>query len=178
MRVWKNRSKKEYIVKTAGIKIWLGRLNWSAGSRFIQSKLLYILSVMYVYRVQYFAELKHTSTHKSSSFFFIKQKQMKVAKLESFLRIYTNFFSFSCCLSSKLYPTLCDPMGCPWDLPGKNTGVGCHFLLQGIFPIQGSNRQLRPCLLHCRRVLYRWATGEALISVDIPYYVMIIQHHK
>ena len=31
---------------------------------------------------------------------------------------------------------------CPWDFPGKNTGVGCHFLLQGIFPTQGSNLQL------------------------------------
>ena len=28
---------------------------------------------------------------------------------------------------------------CPWDSPGKNTGVGCHFLLQGIFPTQESN---------------------------------------
>ena len=28
---------------------------------------------------------------------------------------------------------------CPWDFPGKNIGVGCHFLLQGIFLIQGSN---------------------------------------
>ena len=27
---------------------------------------------------------------------------------------------------------------CPWDSPGKNTGVGCHFLLQGILPTQGS----------------------------------------
>ena len=41
-------------------------------------------------------------------------------------------------------PTLCDPMEparllCPWDSPGKNTGMGCHFLLQGIFPNQGSN---------------------------------------
>jgi len=26
---------------------------------------------------------------------------------------------------------------CPWDSPGKNTGVGCHALLQGIFPTQG-----------------------------------------
>ena len=33
---------------------------------------------------------------------------------------------------------------CPWDSPGKNTGVGCHFFLQRIFPTQGSN----PCLLH------------------------------
>ena len=39
----------------------------------------------------------------------------------------------------------------PWDFPGKNTGVGCHFLLQGIFPTQGSN----PGLLHCRQTLYR-----------------------
>ena len=38
----------------------------------------------------------------------------------------------------------------PWDFPGKNTGVGCHFLLQGIFPTQGLN----PGLLHCRQTLY------------------------
>ena len=31
---------------------------------------------------------------------------------------------------------------CPWDFPGKNTGVGCHFRLQGIFPTQGLNRHL------------------------------------
>ena len=30
----------------------------------------------------------------------------------------------------------------PWDSPGKNTGVGCHFLLQGIFPTQESNLHL------------------------------------
>ena len=33
---------------------------------------------------------------------------------------------------------------CPWDFPGKNTGMSCHFLLQRIFPTQGSNL----CLLH------------------------------
>ena len=37
---------------------------------------------------------------------------------------------------------------CPWDFPGKNTGVGCHFLLQGIFPTQGSNLHLP----HCRQL--------------------------
>ena len=31
---------------------------------------------------------------------------------------------------------------CPWDFPGKNTAVGCHFLLQGILPTQGSNLRL------------------------------------
>ena len=39
----------------------------------------------------------------------------------------------------------------PWSSPGQNTGVGSLSLLQGIFPIQGSN----PGLLHCRRILYQ-----------------------
>ena len=41
--------------------------------------------------------------------------------------------------------------------PGKNTGVGCHSLLQGILSTQGSNL----CLLHCRQILYCWAIWEA-----------------
>ena len=36
-----------------------------------------------------------------------------------------------------------------WDSPGKNPGVGCHFLLQGIFLTQGSKLPLL-CLLHMR----------------------------
>ena len=40
---------------------------------------------------------------------------------------------------------------CPWDSPGKNIEVGCHCLLQGVFPTRGSN----PLLLHCRWGLYR-----------------------
>ena len=40
---------------------------------------------------------------------------------------------------------------CPWDSPGKNTGVGCHALLQGIFPTQRSN----PGLPHCGRIFYQ-----------------------
>ena len=47
-----------------------------------------------------------------------------------------------------LCPTLCNPMDCsppgfcPWNSPDKSTGLGCHFLLQGIFLIQGSNPNL------------------------------------
>ena len=40
---------------------------------------------------------------------------------------------------------------CPWNSLGKNTGVGCHALLQRTFPTQGSN----PGLLHCRQILYQ-----------------------
>ena len=61
--------------------------------------------------------------------------------------------------------TLCDPKDptrllCPWDSPGQNTGMGCHALLQGIFPTWGSNPHLL-CLLHCRQILYCWATVES-----------------
>ena len=45
---------------------------------------------------------------------------------------------------------------CPWDFPGKNTGVDCHFLLQGTFLTLGSNLGLQ----HCRWILYHWATRE------------------
>ena len=48
---------------------------------------------------------------------------------------------------------------CAWDSPGKNTGVGCHAFLQGIFLTQ----RLDLCLLRlllCRQVLYCWATRE------------------
>ena len=79
---------------------------------------------------------------------------------------------FCCCLVAKSCLTLCDTMDsnptrllCPWDSPGRNTGVGCRFLLQGIFPTQGSN----PCLLsllHCRLILYHWATwGNKFLHV-------------
>ena len=38
---------------------------------------------------------------------------------------------------------------CPWDSPGKSTGVGCHSLLQGIFPTHGLNLGL----LNCRQII-------------------------
>ena len=50
-------------------------------------------------------------------------------------------FCFNFSVFQELWPTT---LLCPWHFPGKNTRVGCHFLLQGIFPIQGS----RPSLLH------------------------------
>jgi len=55
----------------------------------------------------------------------------------------------SLCLVALSCPTLCNPMDCSppgssvrGDSLGKNTGVGCHALLQGIFPTQGLNSGL------------------------------------
>ena len=46
--------------------------------------------------------------------------------------------------------TIAHQLLCPWNSPGKNTGVGSHSLLQGIFPTLGLNL----CLLYCRQILY------------------------
>ena len=67
-------------------------------------------------------------------------------------------------------PTLCDPMDCsppglcPWNSPGQHTGVGCHALLQGIFPTQGSNLQN---LVNSLRLP---VAGQASLSVGVCGY--------
>ena len=58
----------------------------------------------------------------------------------------------------------------PWDFPGNSTGVDCHFLLQWIFPTQGSN----PGLPHCRQTLYRLSHQGALILTCICVHVNLI----
>ena len=73
------------------------------------------------------------------------------------LRIIQSFNSSVYCLVAWSCPTLCNLMDCilpdssvHGDSPGKNTGVGCHAFLQGVFPTQVSN----PGLPHCRQILY------------------------
>ena len=64
---------------------------------------------------------------------------------------------FGVCVSRSVMSKHLPPHGlypnrllCPWISPSKNTRVGCHFLLQGIFLTQGLN----PGLLHYRQILY------------------------
>ena len=65
-------------------------------------------------------------------------------------------------VSNSLWPCVLQPIRLlyPWNFPDKNTGEGCHFLLQGIFPKQGSNSCL-PHLLYYRQILNQWTTREA-----------------
>ena len=70
--------------------------------------------------------------------------------------------SFSCLVMSNSFVTpwaVATRLFCPWNFPGKNIGVGCHFLLQGNFPTQGLNPHILR-LLHFRLFLYHWATME------------------
>ena len=71
------------------------------------------------------------------------------------------------CRATQSGLSLCYPMGCslpgfsvPGDSPRKNSGVGCHALLQGIFPTQGLN----PGPLHYRQILYHLSHREALLD--------------
>ena len=80
-----------------------------------------------------------------------------------------------CVLSCLLVSNSLQPHGllpirllCLWDSPGKNTGVGCHFLLQGIFPTQGLN----PCLLH---LLHRQVDSLPVCHVGSHYSLLTPQ---
>ena len=62
------------------------------------------------------------------------------------------------CLTLRIYGLQPARLFCPWDSPSKNTGVGCHALLQGTFPTQGSNLRLLR-LLH-------WQAGSLSLAPD------------
>ena len=75
-------------------------------------------------------------------------------------------------LVAKSYPTLCEAMDCSLpgfsvcgDSPGKNTGVGSHALLKGIFPTQGSNLGH----LNCRQILYQLSHQGCLVYYVYKY---------
>ena len=59
----------------------------------------------------------------------------------------------------------------PWDFPAKNTGMGCHFLLQGIFWTQGSNQGLLS--------LRHWQTGSLPLSrSESPLDCVFVKTHR
>ena len=68
-------------------------------------------------------------------------------------------------LHATLWTAACQAPLCPWDSPGKNAGVGCHVLLQGIFPTQGWNPGML-CLLHWQVVSLLLAPPGKLQKTD------------
>ena len=61
----------------------------------------------------------------------------------------------------------CQAPLCPWNFPGKNTGVGTHSLLQGIFSTQESNSGL----LYCRQILYHLSHQGSPNQLKVPFLV-------
>ena len=68
--------------------------------------------------------------------------------------------SLQSCLTLRTHGLQPARLLCSWNSPGKNTGVGSHSLLHGIFPTQGSNLGLP----HCRQILYQLSHQESPIS--------------
>ena len=96
----------------------------------------------------------------------------QIVKVDNFLKL--SLFPWICCSVScvRFFAT-------PWtvahqavhgDSSGKDTGVGCHALLQGIFPTQGSN----PGLVHCRWILYHLNYQGSLVQVEGTVYSKVI----
>ena len=75
-------------------------------------------------------------------------------------------------LSGSLRPCGLQParLLCPWDSSGKNTRVGCHSLLQEIFPTQGSKLGL----LHCRQILSEPPNSHQLSTIYIESIVYML----
>ena len=137
---------------------------WAPESHRVQSRWHLILSVQFwmnywiFYVSMYPSEINSNPTVTKKT----KGKELVHKKVgsEHWLPIGTVLLLFSPCRVQ----LFCKPMDCSlpgsslWDFPGKNAGVGRHFLLQGIFPTQGLN----PHILHCRQILYHWAALATL----------------
>ena len=87
----------------------------------------------------------------------------------SFVKVSSvTFATVLVCPAAQSCPTLRPPglqparLLCPWDSPGKNTGAGCHTLLQGIVPTQGWN----PGLPQCGQILYQLSHWGKVAILD------------
>ena len=102
--------------------------------------------------------------------FAFKNENIKMFNFRDLLKYSTACFCYPWLLVTQSCPTLLphelQPTALlgPQDSPGKNTGVRCHSLLQGIFPTQGSN----PGLPHCRQILYQ-LSHKTLLGILSSY---------
>ena len=77
-------------------------------------------------------------------------------------------------ISDSLRPNEPTRLLCPWNFPGKSTGVGCRFLLQGIFLTQGSN----PGLPHSRQTLYCLSRKVSPREKQVTDHMFNVSHYN
>ena len=127
------------------------------------------LKILNVYENEVYAwkwSKRYRTTHTEWKFpiAFLEPTRANGLVFQIFLCVCVTKYVCLCGLVANSCPTLVTPWPAAHEVPlpmrflsqDKNTAVGCHFLLQGIFLTQGLN----PCLLHCRQILYWWATGK------------------
>ena len=143
LKVLITREKKRFITM-CGDRYWSDVLTWS-----FHNLCKYWISVWYSW-----------NSHK-----VICQLHLNTRKRKTWQRL------CCCCLSLSHVPLFWDPMDCSLpassdhgggDFLGRNTGVGCHFLLQGIFPTRGSNPRLLHWQADALLLSYQGSPGEAL----------------
>ena len=129
-------------------------VGWFQGSAFLGQTIIFPRILRPVIR-------EHTQKHRCK----LPMNSMFKWKRGDFCPVSLNYLVL--CLVAQLCLTLCHPMNCKparllcnGDSPRKNTEVGCHALLQGIFPTQRSN----PGLPHCRQILYHLSHQGILTS--------------
>ena len=110
-----------------------------------------------------------------SKLLFEASSRDKAARNANYIISSTSLLSLSVVTQS--CPIFYDPHGlqpsrhfCPWNSPGKNTRVGCHSLLQGIFPTQ----ELNPGLLHCGQILHH--LRHQGIPSKFPYFSLFLSY--
>ena len=92
-----------------------------------------------------------------------------------------------CCCAQSLQSCLTpyDPMDCSppgssvYGIFQENTGVGCHFLLQGIFPTQGLSPWVSSISCIAGRAFIHWATWEAQLNIyedtiSVPWWLLVL----
>ena len=127
------------------------------------------LAQTHVHRVSDAIQPSHPLSSPSPPAFNLSQNQVFPKELTLRIR-WPKYWSFSISPSNEYlgltsfrmdWLDLLALQGTLKSVPSENPGVGCHFLLQGIFPNQGLN----PTLLKFRQILYHWATREAPVSL-------------
>ena len=117
-----------------------------------------------------FPQLHFTASYGGTNFTWRKTHNIHVLSLLLYLYYKWKLGS----VKSLSHIWLCNPMdcswpgSCPWNSPGKNTGVGSHSLLKGIFPTQGLNLGL----LHCTPIIYH--LSHKLSPVRKHFFISVI----
>ena len=91
--------------------------------------------------------------------------------------VYGGCINVHACSITQLSPTLFDHIACSLPgssvhgiFPSKNTGVGCYFFLQGIFPTQGSNPHLLPWQADSLPLSHLWSPVCTYLLVQFPVF--------
>ena len=115
--------------------------------------------------------------------------RMRERFVECVISSWTFFWLAVLVVSDSWWPHGLEPtrLPCSWNFPGKNTGVGCHFLLQGFFPTQGSKPHLLNLLpwpadssplVPPGKVVFNWESISSTFCFQLAFGLLASSQHK